>query len=127
MACYQKKRQVGSDEGVGQSLLSQILVAVRFLTRSQHGLDDEVGFLEIAAAGNDAELPAEGVHEDVVDGGEGQEHGRGVVYDQGNVEVGRPPQVGQLIHHVTVEAVSYTHLRAHETDSYLVCRLLLEK
>src|SRR5680860_1738933 len=23
------------------------------------------------------------------------------------------------------EAVSYTHLRAHETDSYLVCRLLL--
>src|SRR5664279_3641932 len=27
----------------------------------------------------------------------------------------------------TSEAVSYTHLRAHETDSYLVCRLLLEK
>src|SRR5665647_244261 len=26
-----------------------------------------------------------------------------------------------------VETVSYTHLRAHETDSYLVCRLLLEK
>ena len=26
-----------------------------------------------------------------------------------------------------LEAVSYTHLRAHETDSYLVCRLLLEK
>src|SRR5664279_4405016 len=25
-----------------------------------------------------------------------------------------------------VLAVSYTHLRAHETDSYLVCRLLLE-
>ena len=25
-----------------------------------------------------------------------------------------------------VETVSYTHLRAHETDSYLVCRLLLE-
>ena len=24
-------------------------------------------------------------------------------------------------------AVSYTHLRAHETDQYLVCRLLLEK
>ena len=23
--------------------------------------------------------------------------------------------------------VSYTHLRAHETDSYRVCRLLLEK
>ena len=28
---------------------------------------------------------------------------------------------------VKVDAVSYTHLRAHETDSYLVCRLLLEK
>ena len=26
-----------------------------------------------------------------------------------------------------VQSVSYTHLRAHETDSYLVCRLLLEK
>ena len=25
------------------------------------------------------------------------------------------------------KSVSYTHLRAHETDSYLVCRLLLEK
>ena len=31
---------------------------------------------------------------------------------------------GKLIY---VVAVSYTHLRAHETDSYLVCRLLLEK
>src|SRR5665647_1887635 len=27
----------------------------------------------------------------------------------------------------TMTTVSYTHLRAHETDSYLVCRLLLEK
>src|SRR5664279_1437478 len=27
----------------------------------------------------------------------------------------------------TPRPVSYTHLRAHETDSYLVCRLLLEK
>src|SRR5665647_1734912 len=27
----------------------------------------------------------------------------------------------------TLCPVSYTHLRAHETDSYLVCRLLLEK
>src|SRR5665647_1942759 len=26
----------------------------------------------------------------------------------------------------TIPSVSYTHLRAHETDSYLVCRLLLE-
>ena len=28
---------------------------------------------------------------------------------------------------VRIGAVSYTHLRAHETDQYLVCRLLLEK
>src|SRR5664279_5134474 len=28
---------------------------------------------------------------------------------------------------ITARPVSYTHLRAHETDSYLVCRLLLEK
>src|SRR5665647_147641 len=34
-----------------------------------------------------------------------------------------------LSHMFTVDPtpVSYTHLRAHETDSYLVCRLLLEK
>src|SRR5680860_1803390 len=32
-----------------------------------------------------------------------------------------PPEVN------STSAVSYTHLRAHETDSYLVCRLLLEK
>src|SRR5665647_2394762 len=30
-----------------------------------------------------------------------------------------------LIDRLTSDAVSYTHLRAHETDSYLVCRLLL--
>src|SRR5665213_1043242 len=29
--------------------------------------------------------------------------------------------------HVVVVAVSYTHLRAHETGRNLVCRLLLEK
>src|SRR5664279_389758 len=28
-------------------------------------------------------------------------------------------------HRVDTTSVSYTHLRAHETDSYLVCRLLL--
>src|SRR5680860_1646313 len=28
---------------------------------------------------------------------------------------------------ISPRSVSYTHLRAHETDSYLVCRLLLEK
>ena len=30
-------------------------------------------------------------------------------------------------HKIKWYPVSYTHLRAHETDSYLVCRLLLEK
>ena len=29
--------------------------------------------------------------------------------------------------YVDISSVSYTHLRAHETDQYLVCRLLLEK
>ena len=29
--------------------------------------------------------------------------------------------------HMNIEAVSYTHLRAHETGRNLVCRLLLEK
>src|SRR5678815_2363984 len=31
----------------------------------------------------------------------------------------------ELVHHP--KAVSYTHLRAHETPEHLVCRLLLEK
>src|SRR5665647_1886158 len=31
------------------------------------------------------------------------------------------------MHKKILMAVSYTHLRTHETDSYLVCRLLLEK
>src|SRR5664279_2758056 len=31
------------------------------------------------------------------------------------------------VYRISTETVSYTHLRAHETDSYLVCRLLLEK
>ena len=41
--------------------------------------------------------------------------------------------IGMGAHHVTPEvsralaAVSYTHLRAHETVLDLVCRLLLEK
>src|SRR5665647_2801646 len=34
---------------------------------------------------------------------------------------------GLLLLALDVRPVSYTHLRAHETDSYLVCRLLLEK
>src|SRR5665647_726874 len=35
--------------------------------------------------------------------------------------------VSSLISPYDTIYVSYTHLRAHETDSYLVCRLLLEK
>ena len=37
--------------------------------------------------------------------------------------LGATGMVGQRF----ISPVSYTHLRAHETDSYLVCRLLLEK
>ena len=49
---------------------------------------------------------------------DGLPHGKGIetnpngIYYEGCFEYG---------------SVSYTHLRAHETDSYLVCRLLLEK
>ena len=37
------------------------------------------------------------------------------------------PKVTERLYKETLRTVSYTHLRAHETDSYLVCRLLLEK
>src|SRR5665647_673350 len=40
---------------------------------------------------------------------------------------GQPAQEEVAAHESVHLAVSYTHLRAHETDSYLVCRLLLEK
>src|SRR5680860_909708 len=36
-------------------------------------------------------------------------------------------QVEDLSYEKIPTPVSYTHLRAHETDSYLVCSLLLEK
>ena len=36
-------------------------------------------------------------------------------------------RLNRLSPSATLATVSYTHLRAHETDSYLVCRLLLEK
>ena len=41
----------------------------------------------------------------------------------------RPNRRQKILRRVKIVAkpVSYTHLRAHETDSYLVCRLLLEK
>ena len=34
---------------------------------------------------------------------------------------------GETVVMANVTAVSYTHLRAHETPEHLVCRLLLEK
>ena len=42
------------------------------------------------------------------------------------------PLIHNITNYVTVNdcanmAVSYTHLRAHETEADLVCRLLLEK
>ena len=42
---------------------------------------------------------------------------------------GRKDMAEEIITSTNAETatVSYTHLRAHETDSYLVCRLLLEK
>ena len=36
-------------------------------------------------------------------------------------------EIGVIFLLFALGSVSYTHLRAHETDSYLVCRLLLEK
>src|SRR5680860_498752 len=38
----------------------------------------------------------------------------------------RKKQVNETLETEDLTPVSYTHLRAHETDSYLVCRLLLE-
>src|SRR5664279_2000611 len=59
-------------------------------------------------------------------------HGRNNLYEPliSQAEYGKK-SVNQLIKGYfdgsPARPVSYTHLRAHETDSYLVCRLLLEK
>src|SRR5665647_3761543 len=53
----------------------------------------------------------------------GWHDGRGLVRVVGLPGLGR----GRLGVAGRQDPVSYTHLRAHETDSYLVCRLLLEK
>src|SRR5664279_2332563 len=47
------------------------------------------------------------------------------------ITVAWPPETTQILNYQWEQvaipySVSYTHLRAHETDSYLVCRLLLE-
>src|SRR5665647_2541798 len=47
--------------------------------------------------------------------------------DVGHERDDASPAGGSGVEHDGAGPVSYTHLRAHETDSYLVCRLLLEK
>src|SRR5665647_2640846 len=47
----------------------------------------------------------------------------GFYYTEGE-RPGKHPYYNAGLYYIPV---SYTHLRAHETDSYLVCRLLLEK
>src|SRR5665647_2359758 len=58
----------------------------------------------------------------------------GVIHDQNILEgldsmseIAKANGFDVFVYGHTHIAVSYTHLRAHETDSYLVCRLLLEK
>ena len=43
------------------------------------------------------------------------------------LKISEYPKYKEHLNKHDVVSVSYTHLRAHETDSYLVCRLLLEK
>src|SRR5665647_2705765 len=47
--------------------------------------------------------------------------------DQGDIWIAEAGQSDFTAALIKAIPVSYTHLRAHETDSYLVCRLLLEK
>ena len=51
----------------------------------------------------------------------------GIIGEQVNRVGHRLVDVHQRLARVGVAAVSYTHLRAHETVLDLVCRLLLEK
>src|SRR5678815_748404 len=44
-----------------------------------------------------------------------------------NIACGLDPEKVALYCQSHIHAVSYTHLRAHETPEHLVCRLLLEK
>src|SRR5680860_1495069 len=46
-----------------------------------------------------------------------------IVRNELKMHVGDVPR-GLVDQFIRVDTVSYTHLRAHETDSYLVCRLL---
>src|SRR5450759_2661304 len=55
----------------------------------------------------------------------GDNHATCSVYAQNMAYGVRPPHLAEWI--INLGAVSYTHLRAHETRHDLVCRLLLEK
>src|SRR5680860_1582414 len=63
------------------------------------------------------------------DHGETSYVGAARLTDQVAIITGRDAGIGRATEPVACPfiSVSYTHLRAHETDSYLVCRLLLEK
>ena len=54
------------------------------------------------------------------------DHGQGVIR-AGEPDAGEESGRGLLVVSRVADAVSYTHLRAHETVLDLVCRLLLEK
>eukprot|EP00658_Telonema_sp_P-2_P009063 TRINITY_DN13426_c0_g1_i2.p1 TRINITY_DN13426_c0_g1~~TRINITY_DN13426_c0_g1_i2.p1 ORF type:complete len:115 (+),score=31.33 TRINITY_DN13426_c0_g1_i2:146-490(+) len=49
-----------------------------------------------------------------------------MLHEDGNVLRHKPQQRARAVK-AEDRAVSYTHLRAHETPEHLVCRLLLEK
>src|SRR5664279_5236123 len=59
--------------------------------------------------------------------GAGKSHARAVTATVHVQLINVAARVTRSARRVTLQPVSYTHLRAHETDSYLVCRLLLEK
>ena len=77
--------------------------------------------------GDRIRMMATGAEFDVVE--VGVMHPAGLVPNKGLAagDVGYIAASIKNIQDTRVGAVSYTHLRAHETDSYLVCRLLLEK
>src|SRR5680860_589233 len=63
----------------------------------------------------------------IIYGSEGSvfiDRGKYILYDR-NGKVIKEIKASSIEAGNTLGAVSYTHLRAHETDSYLVCRLLL--
>src|SRR5665647_3841204 len=54
-----------------------------------------------------------------------EHHQRGLSENLARIQHERADLIISSVH-IHLDPVSYTHLRAHETDSYLVCRLLLE-